>query len=247
MRRPAWSQAARYCLGLAWLVIFPTVLLGFMDWQHYYQGAWLLPIIVKIGLASFLFVLLSIGLILVITGREESKALLAIYVIAFLTVGGLGYFGGRLVFGGRAPAAPPALQAGQGLFENNCMACHPNGGNAITPQDIIIGSDRLKDFPTFLSWIGTPGWITAKRGPCPTFCRGRSAMGKPGNYMTISSGFWESRRPDETLPFRRSGEPAPINPVMTGHHRALRLIRGGLERRRGWGRAARAALGGSSR
>ena len=131
MRRPAWSQAARYCLGLAWLFIFPTVLLGFMDWQHYYQGAWLRPIVVKIGRASSLFVLLSIGLLLVITGREESKALLVIYVIAFLTVGGLGYFGGRLVFGGRAPAAPPALQAGQGLFENNCMACHPNGGNAI--------------------------------------------------------------------------------------------------------------------
>ena len=90
LRRPAWSQAARYCLGLAWLFIFPTVLLGFMDWQHYYQGAWLLPIIVKIGLASFLFVLLSIGLILVKTGREESKALLAIYLIAFFIMQGLG-------------------------------------------------------------------------------------------------------------------------------------------------------------
>ena len=115
LRRPSLGQAARYCLGLAWLFIFPTVLLGFMDWQHFYQGAWLLPIIVKIALTSFLFVLLSIGLILVIIGREESKALLAIYVIAFLTVGGLGYFGGRLVFGGRAPAAPPGLEAGQGL------------------------------------------------------------------------------------------------------------------------------------
>ncbi len=156
LRRPALGQAARYCLGLAWLFIIPTVLLGFMDWQHYYQGAWLMPIVVKIGLAGFLFVLLSIGLILVITGREESKALLAIYVIAFLTVGGLGYFGGRLVFGGRAPAAPPALQAGQRLFEHNCMACHPNGGNAISPEAIIIGSDDLKDFPTFLGWIQGP-------------------------------------------------------------------------------------------
>ncbi len=169
MRRPAWSQAARYCLGLAWLFIFPTVLLGFMDWQHYYQGAWLLPIVVKIGLASFLFVLLSIGLLLVITGREESKALLVIYVIAFLTVGGLGYFGGRLVFGGRAPAAPPALQAGQGLFENNCMACHPNGGNAISPEAIIIGSDELKDFPTFLGWIRDPRLDNGQKGPMPDF------------------------------------------------------------------------------
>jgi uncharacterized membrane protein len=169
MRRPFLSQAGRYCLVLAWLFIFPTVLLGFMDWQHYYQGAWLLPIIVKIGLAGFLFVLLSIGVILVVTGREESKALLAIYVIAFLTVGGLGYFGGRLVFGGRAPAAPPALQAGKSLFENNCMACHPNGGNAIMPQDIIIGSDRLADFHTFLAWIRDPRLDNGKKGPMPDF------------------------------------------------------------------------------
>jgi uncharacterized membrane protein len=169
MKRPALGQAARYCLGLAWLFIFPTVLLGFMDWQHYYQGAWLLPIIVKISLASFLFVLLSIGLILVKTGREESKALLAIYLIAFLTVGGLGYFGGRLVFGGRAPAAPPALEAGKKLFENNCMACHPNGGNAISPEAIIIGSDELKDFPTFLAWIRDPRLDNGQKGPMPDF------------------------------------------------------------------------------
>ena len=169
LRRPNLSPAGRYCLVLAWLFIFPTVLLGFMDWQHFYQGAWLLPIIVKIGLSSFLFLLLSIGVILVFTGREESKALLAIYVIAFLTVGGLGYFGGRLVFGGRSPAASPALQAGKRLFENNCVACHPNGGNAITPQDIIIGSDRLKDFPTFLAWIRNPRLDNGKKGPMPEF------------------------------------------------------------------------------
>jgi uncharacterized membrane protein len=173
LRRPALGQAARYCLGLAWLFIFPTVLLGFMDWQHYYQGAWLLPIIVKISLASFLFVLLSIGLILVKTGLEESKALLAIYLIAFLTVGGLGYFGGRLVFGGRAPAAPPALEAGKKLFENNCMACHPNGGNAISPEAIIIGSDMLKDLPTFLGWIRDPRLDSGKKGPMPDFLPGK--------------------------------------------------------------------------
>ena len=88
-------------------------------------------------------------------------------------MGGLGYFGGRLVFGGRAPAAPPALQAGKGLFENNCMACHPNGGNAITPEDIIIGSDRLKDFQTFLAWIRDPRLDNGKKGPMPDFLPGK--------------------------------------------------------------------------
>ena len=116
-----------------------------MDWQHWYQGAWLTPILIKIGLAGFLFLLLSLGMILIFTGREDSQALLVIYFIAFFTVTGLGYFGGRLVYGGRAPAVEAPLEAGRRLFENHCMACHPNGGNAILPDYLIIGNDNLKD------------------------------------------------------------------------------------------------------
>ncbi|MEJ2069952.1 MAG: c-type cytochrome [Syntrophobacterales bacterium] len=167
--KPSLALVARYSLILAWLFIFPTVLLGFMDWQHWYQGAWLQPILIKISLASFLFVLLFFGMILILTGREESKALLAIYLIAFLTVGGLGYFGGRLVFGGRAPAAPAGLEAGRRLFRNNCMACHPNMGNAIMPAMIIIGSDNLKDLYTFISWIRKPRIENGQKGPMPDF------------------------------------------------------------------------------
>jgi uncharacterized membrane protein len=168
-REPSLARLGRYSLILAWLFIFPTVFLGFMDWQHWYQGAWLQPILIKICLASFLFVLLSIGMILIVTGREESKAFLAIYLIAFFTVGGLGYFGGRLVFGGRAPAAPAGLEAGKRLFENNCMACHPNMGNAIMPDSIIIGSDNLANLHDFISWIRAPRLDNGQRGPMPDF------------------------------------------------------------------------------
>lgn len=168
-KHPSLARAARYCLILAWLFIFPTVLLGYLDWQHWYQGAWLRPILIKICLAGFLFLLLSLGMILIFTGREESKALLAIYFLAFLTVVGLGYYGGRLVFGGRAPAAPPGLEVGKRLFENNCMACHPNGGNAVMTDAIIIGSDNLKDLPTLNSWIRKPRLDNGKRGPMPDF------------------------------------------------------------------------------
>lgn len=168
-RQPSLARAARYCLVLAWLFIFPTVLLGFMDWQHWYRGAWLLPIFIKICLASFLFLLLSLGMILVFTGREESKALLAIYFIAFFTVVGLGYYGGRLVFGGRAPAAPMGLEAGRRLFENNCMACHPNLGNAIMPDMTIIGSDNLRDLHSFISLIRDPRLDNGQKGPMPDF------------------------------------------------------------------------------
>ncbi len=169
LRHQSLAQAARYCLVLAWLFIIPTALTGFMDWQHWYQGAWLLPILIKICLASFLFLLLSLGIILIFTGRHESKALLAIYLLAFFTVVGLGYFGGRLDFGGRAPAVRPQLEAGRRLFQNNCMACHPNGGNAILPHNIIIGSDKLKDLQTFIAWLHNPRLDNGQKGPMPEF------------------------------------------------------------------------------
>lgn len=168
-RQPSLARAARYCLILAWLFIFPTVLLGFMDWQHWYRGAWLPPILIKISLAGFLFLLLSLGMILIFTGREESKALLAIYFIAFFTTIGLGYYGGRLVFGGRAPAAPVSFEAGKRLFENNCMACHPNLGNAIMPDMPIIGSDKLTDPHSFISVIRDPRLDNGQKGPMPDF------------------------------------------------------------------------------
>ncbi|MCL4500760.1 MAG: c-type cytochrome [Deltaproteobacteria bacterium] len=168
-RQPSLARAARYCLVLAWVFIFPTVLLGFMDWQHWYQGAWLPPILTKIYLAGFLFLLLSFGMLLVFTGREESKALLAIYFIAFFTVVGLGYYGGRLVFGGRAPAAPVSLEAGKRLFENNCMACHPNMGNAVTPDMPLFGSNNLTDLNSFISFIRDPRLDNGQKGPMPDF------------------------------------------------------------------------------
>lgn len=169
LRHPSLGRAARYCLVLAWLFIFPTVLLGFMDWQYWYQGAWVPPILIKLCLAGFLFLLLSLGMILIFIGREESKALLVIYFLAFFTVMGLGYFGGRLVFGGRAPAVQTRLEAGRRLFESHCMACHPSGGNAILPQDFIIGSDDLKDLPAFIAWIRNPHLDNGQKGPMPDF------------------------------------------------------------------------------
>ena len=123
LRRPNLSQAGRYCLQVLALAlfIFPTVLLGFMDWQHYYQGAWLLPIIVNPASRFPLSVLLSIGVIpsRYRPGRIEGPSRLFMSIPLLLTVGDLVYFGGRLVFGGRAPAAAPANQARQRLFETN--------------------------------------------------------------------------------------------------------------------------------
>ena len=50
MRHERLALTARHCILLAMIGLFPTALLGYMDWQHRYGGAWLFPIKIKIGL-----------------------------------------------------------------------------------------------------------------------------------------------------------------------------------------------------
>jgi len=172
-RHQSFWITARHCLWLAWLFIFPTVLFGFMDWQHYYHGAWMFLIIVKICLAAFLFVLLSIGLILHHKGWGESKLILGVYLLGFFTVVALGYFGGKIVFEGVSSGSLAAdtlqVKAGEKLFTENCSACHPDGKNVIMSNQPIIGSDRLANFPVFRDWLRNPRLPDGSQGPMPAF------------------------------------------------------------------------------
>jgi uncharacterized membrane protein len=174
LHRPALAASARHCLVLAWFFFFPTVLLGFMDWQHFYHGAWIFPIIAKIFLATFLFIVLSLGLILLYKGRVESRLLLVVYVLGFLAVTALGYFGGQLVFGGGVKVTPEGaqteiFQAGKQVFLEDCQACHRRGGNVVMPQHPLKGSDELAEFNTFLTFIRNPRLDDGSKGPMPDF------------------------------------------------------------------------------
>src|SRR5664280_1766801 len=62
-RRQNFLQSAYYAVAIAFVLLFPTVLLGIMDWRYYYSGAWIFPIQMKIALAALLFILLSTTLI----------------------------------------------------------------------------------------------------------------------------------------------------------------------------------------
>jgi mono/diheme cytochrome c family protein len=168
-QRPLLGLSARHCLVLAWLFVIPAVLFGYIDWQHFYHGVWLTPIKIKVGLATFLFVVLSVGLVMIYKGRGESKGILVIYVLAFITVVGLGYFGGRLVFGGQSPAAPKGLKAGKKIFDARCRACHAHGGNLIMPQMPLRGSDKLGNYQTFLAFIRDPRLDNGHKGPMPAW------------------------------------------------------------------------------
>jgi len=150
------ALAARYCAILALLFWFPAVLFGLMDWRHFFHGAWLSPITVKLVLAGVLLTLQVIGLVLGSKGREKTRGPLAIYGLCLLTAIGLGYFGAQLVYTTQAQAAPEQYKAGERIFEANCGKCHPQGGNVIKPDKPLVKAPALKEFKTFIGKIRHP-------------------------------------------------------------------------------------------
>lgn len=155
-KKKALAQAARYCSILSFLFLFPAMLFGFMDWQHFFHGAWLFPIDMKLILAGILLVLQVIGLFLGSKGRHGAKSLLAIYTLCFFMVVGLGYFGAQLVYADKEQATPETYKAGERIFLANCSSCHLHGGNVIKPTVPITGSPKLKDLKTFVGLIRHP-------------------------------------------------------------------------------------------
>jgi cytochrome c6 len=153
---PHFFQSARHCFLLAFVFFFPTVLFGFTDWQRFYSGALLPPIQTKIALAGLLIIFLLAGVRIGRAEREKSAVTLGIYFMTLLTVGGMGYFGGSLVYGDRSAAIVDTYGKGQSLYAAHCGGCHPNGGNSITPGRPVKGSSTLSDFKVFLQWIRHP-------------------------------------------------------------------------------------------
>lgn len=167
--KPAWAVTARNCFVLAFLFLFPTMLFGFMDWQHFYRGAWLPAVEVKIILASFLLVLTGAG---VAFGRKtgpHAGSALAFYTVSFLCVVVLGYFGGQLVYGGRTVPSSAENKAGEVVFDNNCSGCHPHGGNVVATNLPLRSAPQLGRFETFVDFLRNPTLPDGSSGPMPAF------------------------------------------------------------------------------
>lgn len=162
-RRERLRLTPRHCIILAFIWIFPTMLFGIMDWQHFYGGALLLPIKVKLTVAPILAVLLFAAILLGRKYGATSGKVLPVYFLCFFCVVTLGYFGGELIYGGKAVPSPEAFQAGENIFSTDCSACHPHGGNVIDPARPVLNSPKLEDLNTFLAWIRHP------KAPMPPF------------------------------------------------------------------------------
>ena len=167
--RQKLALTARHCVILAAIWVFPTMLFGIMDWQHYYAGAMLFPIKVKLILAPALTVLLWIAVILGYKKGGENKVVVAIYCVSFLIVVVLGYFGGQLIYGGKGPAPPANVQAGAKVFSANCMGCHPHGGNILKPNLPLRSAPQLAEFSSFEKFIRDPKMPDGSAGVMPAF------------------------------------------------------------------------------
>jgi uncharacterized membrane protein len=167
--RPKLAVAARYCAIVAFIWTFPTILLGFMDWQHFYGGASLFPIKVKLSVAISLTLVLLIAVILGKKYGPESKRLLPVYTVAFCMVVVLGYYGGQLVFGNWSPEAPKEFQKGARVFKNDCSGCHVQGGNVVDPNLPLRSAPQLAHFNTFADFVRNPTMPNGTKGVMPAW------------------------------------------------------------------------------
>ncbi len=144
------AQSARHCMILALIMAVPTILLGLMDWQHRFGGAYLFEIKMKLVLAGILIFLLLVAVVYGALAGGFTKTVMAIYTLCLLTVIGLGYFGGELVYGTRQPATAKAsglAAMGEQLFKQNCSACHLTDSTATKVGPGLKGVFEQDKFP----------------------------------------------------------------------------------------------------
>jgi mono/diheme cytochrome c family protein len=177
---------ARHASILAFVMVFPTILLGVLDWLHFWNGRLVNPIKYKIVLAAIVLLVLGVGIILGSEVKLFKWTTTIIYAIAFLAVVGLGWFGARLVPGtyaviaaqagqqGSQTAAAPSPgsgKAGESLFNDLCAACHPGGGNSIDASLPIKGSKKLASLQDFSAFIRNPKMPDGGEGSMPPFAK----------------------------------------------------------------------------
>jgi uncharacterized membrane protein len=90
---------ARHASILAFIFAFPTIMLGVMDWIHFYHATLFVPIMIKMTLAGIALIVLGAGIILGSEIKLHTMTMTVLYVIAFIAMIGLGYFGSGIIYG----------------------------------------------------------------------------------------------------------------------------------------------------
>ena len=151
LKRPVLTQTARHCMVLALISTLPTMFLGYLDWQHFYGGAWLFPIKMKLLLAGMLLIFLSTVVILDLKLERNSKFIILIYTFCLVMVIGLGYFGGELVYGSKtveSDIAEGPVVEGARIFNKSCSVCHYANKTETKIGPGLQGFFNLKSMPS---------------------------------------------------------------------------------------------------
>ncbi len=98
-RKKQFVLTARHASILAFIFVFPTILLGVFDWIHFYHATLFTPIKIKMALACIALVLLGTGIILGSEIKLHSISMTIIYAATSVTMIGLGYFGAGIIYG----------------------------------------------------------------------------------------------------------------------------------------------------
>lgn len=162
-------QSAYYAIIIAFILLFPTVLAGILDWQHYFSGAFIFAIQMKIVLAMLLLFLLAITLIAGRHPKTRPWLMTSLFTLCLFNALGLGYFGGQLVYEGRLPSAGEGFAAGRKIFVSRCSGCHVNGGNILYSNLPLRSAPQLESYEQFLEFVRNPRLPNGEIGPMPAF------------------------------------------------------------------------------
>lgn len=168
--RKSLAQTARHCFILALVMAVATILLGLMDWQHRFGGAYLFEIKMKLVLAGVLLFLLLVAVVYAALSGTFTKTLLAIYALCLVAVIGLGYFGGELVYGkgtrtGAETADKGKAAEGAMLFKQNCSACHFTDSTATKVGPGLKGLFAQDKFPVSGKPVSDDGFRQVLKTP----------------------------------------------------------------------------------
>jgi uncharacterized membrane protein len=118
-RKKGLVLTARHASILAFIFAFPTILLGVIDWIHFYHATLFTPILIKMALAAFLLLILGTGIIIGSEIKLHTITMTVLYTLAFIAVISLGYFGSGIIYGrGLEMKKPAVTESHDGLMNN---------------------------------------------------------------------------------------------------------------------------------
>lgn len=131
---------ARHASILAFIFVFPTILLGVFDWVHFYHATLYTPIRIKMGLAGGALLFLGAGIILGSEIKLHSVAMTMLYALTFLVMTGLGYFGAGIIYGRGLEMKKPAQTTAVSVHKNNGPV--PAAAASTAPGDSLHPASR---------------------------------------------------------------------------------------------------------